>query len=154
MVLQRCREVRMRISDVLRVKGTQVVTVAPATTVQRLLAVLAEHRIGAVVVSQDGASVDGIVSERDIVRALAARGASVMSETVTAIYTADVHTVTPQTELEDVARMMTERRIRHAPVMLDGRLHGIVSIGDVVKSRIGELETERAALSDYITGTR
>jgi CBS domain-containing protein len=144
----------MRISDVLRVKGVRVVTVAPATTVQRLLAVLAEHRIGAVVVSGDSVSVEGIVSERDIVRALAARGPSVMSEPVTAIYTADVHTVTPQTELEDVARMMTERRIRHAPVMLDGRLHGIVSIGDVVKTRIGELETERAALSDYITGAR
>jgi CBS domain-containing protein len=144
----------MRISDVLRVKGTQVVTVTPDTTVRRLLAVLAEHRVGAVVVSRDSASLAGIVSERDIVRALAARGASVMTEPVTAIYTADVHTVTPQTELEDVARMMTERRIRHAPVMVDGRLHGIVSIGDVVKSRIGELETERAALSDYITGTR
>lgn len=144
----------MRISDVLRVKGTQVVTVTPDTTVQRLLAVLAEHRVGAVVVSRDGVAVDGIVSERDIVRALAVRGAAVVSEQVTAIYTAAVHTVTPRTELEDVARMMTERRIRHAPVMLDGRLHGIVSIGDVVKSRIGELETERAALSDYITGTR
>jgi CBS domain-containing protein len=144
----------MRISDVLRVKGTQVVTVTPDTTVQRLLAVLAEHRVGAVVVSHDGVAVDGIVSERDVVRALAERGAAVVSEQVTAIYTADVHTVTPRTELEDVARMMTERRIRHAPVMLDGQLHGIVSIGDVVKSRIGELETERAALSDYITGTR
>jgi len=144
----------MRISDVLRVKGTQVVTVTPDTTVRRLLSVLAEHRVGAVVVSRDSASVDGIVSERDIVRALAVRGASVMAEPVTAIYTADVHTVTPQTELEDVARMMTERRIRHAPVMVDGRLHGIVSIGDVVKSRIGELESERSALSDYITGTR
>jgi len=116
--------------------------------------VLAEHRVGAVVVSRDGVAVDGIVSERDVVRALAERGAAVVSEQVTAIYTADVHTVTPRTELEDVARMMTERRIRHAPVMLDGQLHGIVSIGDVVKSRIGELETERAALSDYITGTR
>ena len=144
----------MRISDVLRVKGGQVVTVTPDTDVRHLLTVLAEHRIGAVVVSHDGASVDGIASERDIVRALAERGAAGLSEPITAIYTADVHTVTPQTELEDVARMMTERRIRHAPVMLDGRLHGIVSIGDVVKSRIGELETERAALSDYITGTR
>jgi CBS domain-containing protein len=144
----------MRISDLLRVKGTQVVTVPPDTTVRRLAAVLAEHRIGAVVVSADGASVDGIVSERDIVRALALRGAAVMSEQVTAIYTADVHTVTPETELDDVARMMTEHRVRHAPVTVDGRLRGIVSIGDVVKSRIGELETERAALTDYITGTR
>jgi CBS domain-containing protein len=144
----------MRISDLLRVKGTQVVTVPPDTTVRRLAAVLAEHRIGAVVVSGDGVSVDGIVSERDIVRALALRGAAVMSEQVTGIYTADVHTVTPETELDDVARMMTERRVRHAPVTVDGSLRGIVSIGDVVKSRIGELETERAALTDYITGTR
>jgi CBS domain-containing protein len=144
----------MRISDVLRVKGAEVVTVTPDTTVRGLVTVLAEHRIGAVVVSHDGTSVEGIVSERDIVRALARRGTAVMSEQVTAIYTADVHTVTPQTELEEVARMMTKRRIRHAPVTVDGRLRGIVSIGDVVKSRIGELEGERAALTDYITGTR
>jgi CBS domain-containing protein len=144
----------MRISDVLRVKGTQVVTITPDTRVRRLLAVLAEHRIGAVVVSRDGTSVDGIASERDIVRALAARGAAVMSEPVTAIHTAEVRTVTPQTSLEDVMRMMTEHRVRHAPVVVDGRLRGIVSIGDVVKNRIDELETERAHLTDYITGTR
>ena len=144
----------MRISEVLRVKGAQVVTVTPDTTVRSLLTTLAEHRIGAAVVSRDGSSVDGIVSERDIVRALAQRGAAVMSEQVTAIYTAEVHTVTPETGLEEVARMMTERRIRHAPVTVDGALRGIVSIGDVVKSRIGELEIERTALSDYITGTR
>jgi CBS domain-containing protein len=144
----------MRISDVLRAKGTQVTTVTPDTTVWQLVAVLAEHRIGAVVVSHDGATVDGIASERDIVRALAQRGAAVMSEPVTAIYTAEVHTVTPQTPIEDVMRMMTERRVRHAPVAVDGRLQGIVSIGDVVKIRIGELETERTALTDYITGTR
>jgi CBS domain-containing protein len=144
----------MRISDVLRVKGTQVVTVTPDTKVRNLLAVLAEHRIGAVVVSRDGASVDGIASERDIVRAFAKRGAAVMSEEITAIYTAEVFTVTPQTSLEDVMRMMTEHRVRHAPVVADGVLRGIVSIGDVVKSRIDDLETERAALTDYITGTR
>jgi len=144
----------MRISDVLRGKGAEVVTVTPDTTVRSLLTVLAEHRIGAVVVSRDGTSVDGIVSERDIVRALAVRGAAVMSEQVTAIYTADVHTVTPETGLEEVARMMTERRVRHAPVTADGGLRGIVSIGDVVKSRIDELETEQAALTNYITGTR
>jgi CBS domain-containing protein len=144
----------MRISDVLRVKGTQVVTVTPDTKVRRLLAVLAEHRIGAVVVSHDGASVDGIASERDIVRAFAKRGAAVMSEAITAIYTAEVRTVTPETELEDVMRMMTEQRVRHAPVVADGGLRGIVSLGDVVKNRVGELETERAALTDYIRGTR
>jgi CBS domain-containing protein len=144
----------MRITDLLRVKGTRVVTVPPDTTVRQLLAVLAEHGIGAVVVSADGTSVDGIASERDIVRAFARRGAAAMSEPVTAIYTADVHTVTPDTQIEAVMRMMTERRVRHAPVVLDGSLRGIVSIGDVVKNRIDELETERAALTDYITSAR
>jgi len=144
----------MHISDLLRAKGTEIVTVTPDTRVRRLLAVLAEHRIGAVVVSGNGTSVDGIASERDIVRALAERGAAVLSEPVTAIYTADVRTVTPQTSLEEVMRMMTLHRVRHAPVVADGGLAGIVSIGDVVKSRIDELETERAALTDYITGTR
>ena len=144
----------MRITDVLRGKGTQVVTIPPDTKVRRLLDVLAEHRIGAVVVSTDGTSVGGIVSERDIVRAFAKRGAAVMSEPVTAIYTADVHTITPDTSLDEVMRIMTERRIRHAPVVVDGTLRGIVSIGDVVKNRIDELETERAHLTDYITGIR
>ncbi len=144
----------MLISDVLRVKGTQVITVIPDTTVRQLVAILAEHRIGAVVVSHDGIAVDGIVSERDVVQALARRGAAVMSAKVTAIYTAQVHTVTPQSSIEDVMRMMTERRVRHAPVVADGRLQGIVSIGDVVKIRLGELQAERTALTDYITGTR
>jgi CBS domain-containing protein len=144
----------MRITDVLRGKGTQVVTIPPDTKVRRLLDVLAEHGIGAVVVSADGTSVGGIVSERDIVRAFAKRGAAVMSEPVTAIYTADVHTITPDISLDEVMRIMTERRIRHAPVVVDGTLRGIVSIGDVVKNRIDELETERAHLTDYITGIR
>ena len=144
----------MRITDVLRVKGTRVVTVNADMKVRGLLDVLAEHRIGAAIVSHDGTSIDGIVSERDIVRAFAKRGAAVLSEPVTAIYTAEVYTVTPETSLEEVARMMTERRVRHAPVVVDGGLRGIVSIGDVVKNRIDELETERAALTDYITGAR
>ena len=144
----------MRITDVLRVKGTRVVTVNADMKVRGLLDVLAEHRIGAAIVSHDGTSIDGIVSERDIVRAFAKQGAAAMSEPVTAIYTAEVYTVTPETSLEEVARMMTERRVRHAPVVVDGGLRGIVSIGDVVKNRIDELETERAALTDYITGAR
>ena len=144
----------MRIIDVLRVKGTEVVTITPDTKVRQLLAVLAEHRIGAVVVSHDGASVDGIASERDNVRAFARRGAAVMSEPVTANHTAEVRTVTPDTSLEEVMRRMTEYRVRHAPVVVDGSLRGIVSIGDVVKNRIDELETERTALTDYITGAR
>ena len=144
----------MRISDVLRVKGTKVITMTPDTKVRQLVAVLAEHKVGAVVVSRDGTAVDGIASERDIVQALARRGAAVLSEPVTAIYTAEVRTVTPETSLEEVMRLMTEYRVRHAPVVVDGALRGIVSIGDVVKIRIDELETERTALTDYITGTR
>jgi CBS domain-containing protein len=144
----------MRISDVLRVKGGHVVTVTPETDVRQLLAVLAEHHIGAVVVSQDGNSVDGIVSERDIVRALAARGSDIIEEPVSAICTTDVYTVDVDARLEDLMRIMTERRVRHLPVVTDGTLQGIVSIGDVVKRRIDELEGERTALSDYISGAR
>jgi CBS domain-containing protein len=144
----------MRISDVLRVKGDQVVTVRPDADVRHLLDVLAEHGIGAVVVSEDGTTVAGIVSERDIVRALAERGAAVISEPVTAIYTADVYTVDLETQLEDLMRIMTERRIRHLPVVTAGTLSGIVSIGDVVKRRIDELEHERTALTNYISGAR
>jgi len=144
----------MRISDVLRVKGGQVVTVSPETRVDALLSVLAEHRIGAIVVSADGTRVEGIVSERDIVRALAKRGAAVLTEPVTAIHTTEVHTVQPEAALDEVERLMTERRFRHVPVVVDGELRGIVSIGDVVKERIGELETERSSLAGYITGER
>ncbi len=144
----------MRISDILRVKGGQVITVTPESSIEELLAVLAEHGIGAAVVSRDGSMVDGIVSERDVVRALAARGAAVLAEPVSAIATTQVRTVAPEAQLEEVERLMTERRFRHVPVVVDGTLHGIVSIGDVVKERIGELETERSSLAGYITGER
>jgi CBS domain-containing protein len=144
----------VRISDILRVKGDRVVTVPPEADVTQLLAVLAEHKIGAVIVSADGRRVDGIVSERDVVRALAARGAAILSEPVSAIHTTNVRSVTPDAALEDVERLMTERRFRHVPVVVDGALRGVVSIGDVVKNRIGELEDERSTLAGYITGER
>jgi CBS domain-containing protein len=144
----------MRISDVLRVKGEQVITVEPGVDVTRLLAVLAEHKIGAVIVSHDGKRVDGIVSERDIVRALAARGAGVLTETVITKHNNQVRTVEPEAALEDVERLMTEHRFRHVPVVVDGSLKGVVSIGDVVKNRIDELEAERSSLAGYITGER
>ncbi|XVV17006.1 CBS domain-containing protein [Actinoplanes sp. CA-131856] len=144
----------MRISDILRVKGDRVVTVAPGTDVTELLTVLAEHKIGAAIVSPDGRAVEGIVSERDVVRALAARGAAVLTEPVAAIATTQVRSVTRTALLEDVERLMTERRFRHVPVIEDGALHGVVSIGDVVKFRIDELETERSSLAEYITGER
>jgi CBS domain-containing protein len=144
----------MRINDILRVKGEQVITVTPEADVTELLTVLAEHKIGAVVVSADGRRVDGIVSERDVVRALAARGAAILTEPVTTIFTAQVHSVPRDAAVDDVERLMTERRFRHVPVVENGALHGVVSIGDVVKSRIDELEAERSSLTGYITGER
>ena len=143
----------MRISDVLRVKGTQVVTVTPDTRVRRLLAVLAEHRIGAVVVSHDGTAVDGIASERDIVRALAQRGAAVMSEPVTRIYTAEVHTVTPQTSIEEARTAMKDRRIRHLPVVDgEGHLLGLVSIGDLNAFEAASREETIFWMHEYLYG--
>lgn len=144
----------MRISDILRVKGNKVVTVTPDSDVARLLTVLAEHKIGAVIVSADGSRVDGIVSERDVVRALAARGAAVLSEPVSRIHTVSVRSVSPEAAIEDVARLMTDHRFRHVPVLENGGLAGLVSIGDVVKNRIDELESERTSLEGYITGER
>jgi len=141
----------MRIADVLRSKGATVLTVTPDMTVRDLVAMLAEHRIGATVVSADGGTVDGIVSERDVVRALAARGAAVLSERVADIMTAEVQTCKPDASVNDLMRTMTEGRFRHVPVVVEGRLSGIVSIGDVVKTRIGELETERESLERYIS---
>jgi CBS domain-containing protein len=144
----------MRVSDVLRAKGADVVTITPETDVTGLLRVLAEHRIGAAVVSADGSTVLGIVSERDVVRALALRGAAVLDDPVIAISTADVHTVLPETPLEEVELLMTSARFRHVPVVTGGALCGIVSMRDVVQNRIDELESERASLTDYITGER
>ncbi|MEJ3750503.1 CBS domain-containing protein [Actinomycetes bacterium KLBMP 9797] len=144
----------MQISDVLRIKGNRVVTIRPDSDVRHLVSVLTEQRIGAVVVSADGRSVDGIVSERDVVRALAEHGTAVLAEPVTAIHTADVHVVRPDTHVEELMQVMTDRRIRHLPVVADGVLCGIVSIGDVVKNRIDELESERTALTNYISGAR
>ncbi|GAA0571133.1 CBS domain-containing protein [Paractinoplanes ferrugineus] len=144
----------MRISDILRVKGDQVVTVRPSADVTALLAVLADHQIGAVIVSADGVHVDGIVSERDIVRALADRGPGILTEPVTGIHTTHVRSVAPDAPIEDVERLMTDNRFRHVPVVQDGTLKGVVSIGDVVKNRIDELEAERVSLTGYITGER
>ena len=140
----------MKINDVLRGKGNQVVTISPEATVTELLALLAEHNIGAVVVSADGSTVDGIVSERDIVRLW--NGTPDAGDVrVSAIMTAQVQTATPNDLIDNLMRLMTEHRIRHVPVVVDGNLAGLVSIGDVVKSRIGELEFEREQLSNYIS---
>lgn len=141
----------MKISDVLRSKGSDVVTIAPDDTVATLLGLLAEHRIGAVVVSGGDGAVDGIVSERDIVRHLHRLGAAVLDEPVSAIMTAEVHTCTTHDDVRDLAARMTERRIRHVPVVEDDTLVAIVSIGDVVKHRIRDLAAERDQLEAYIT---
>jgi CBS domain-containing protein len=140
----------MKINDVLRGKGTEVVTVSPDATVSELLALLAEHNVGALVVSADGTSVAGIVSERDVVRLMHNDPAGLQTP-VSAIMTSEVHTCDPDAHIEDLMRLMTDQRIRHVPVVVDGSLAGIVSIGDIVKTRIGELEFEREQLSKYIS---
>ncbi|WP_404388853.1 CBS domain-containing protein [Humibacillus xanthopallidus] len=142
----------MKISDVLRSKGGGVVTIQPDDTVDHLLALLDEHHIGAIVVSTDGASVEGIVSERDIVRHLHATGTSVLGGPVSAIMTSEVTTGSASDNIADLAGTMTEMRVRHVPILdEDGTLTAIVSIGDIVKHRLSELQSERDALRDYIT---
>ena len=140
----------MRIADILRAKGDQVATVPPQATVRDLLAALAGHNIGAVVVSPDGAVIEGIVSERDVVRRLHEHGAALLDSPVSAIMSSPVRTCAPGDAVEGLRRVMTEHRVRHLPVVDGGRLAGIVSIGDVVKSAIDQLETEREQLVGYI----
>ncbi len=141
----------MKISAILAHKGGDTVTIAPDATVSDLLARLAEHGIGAVLVSTS-TEVLGIVSERDVVRRLYERGSDILTSPVETIMTADVVSCSPDDEVDQVAETMTARRIRHMPVIADGFVLGLVSIGDVVKSRIGELEQERGLLEQYITG--
>ncbi|MGQ0839821.1 CBS domain-containing protein [Actinokineospora sp.] len=141
----------MRISDVLRGKGADVATVDPGTTVAGLIGVLAEHNVGALVVVDTDAVV-GIVSERDVVRRLAERGGDLLNATVADIMTTNVFTCVPEDSVDSLAATMTDRRIRHMPVVVEGRLVGIVSIGDVVKIRISQLETDREQLQNYIQG--
>ena len=140
----------MRIRDVLQRKGDDVVTVTPDATITDLVRILGERNIGAAVVSADGTTVEGIVSERDVVRLLAA-GPDALSGTVSTIMTPEVTSCDPGATIDEIMQLMTEHRIRHVPVVVDGHLTGIVSIGDVVKMRIGELELEREQLSTYIS---
>jgi CBS domain-containing protein len=140
----------MRIEDIVRGKGAEVVTIEPSASVENLVALLGEHRIGAVVVSSDGLHIDGIVSERDVVRELGTRGAAVLGRLVSEIMTANVHTCGLNDSLEETAHTMTYQRIRHLPVVVDGELHGVVSIGDVVKNRIDQLLDERNHLLGYL----
>jgi CBS domain-containing protein len=140
----------VRISGLLRDKGDFVATIAPEATVTEVLAGLAEHGVGALVVTSDGVSIAGIVSERDIVRALHHRGITILNETVATVMTAQVHTCSPDDSVDSLMAVMTERRIRHVPVVVDGAVVGIVSIGDVVKHRVHDLEDENTKLVEYI----
>lgn len=143
----------MKITDVMRGKPSQdVVTIRPDATVRDLLTLLAEHNIGAVIVSGEGAGVDGIVSERDVVRKLH-DDESVLDAPVQQIMTAVVQTCEPGHDVDALMAQMTEHRIRHVPVLDEGRLIGVVSIGDVVKSRITQLEFERDQLDHYVHQT-
>jgi CBS domain-containing protein len=148
------------IKNVLRQKGSAVQTISPDATLTELVDVLAEHRIGAMVVSTDGTHIDGIVSERDIVRALRSDGGlpsfresrlvHLDRVKVADIMTSEVTTCTPETSIDEVMAIMTAGRIRHVPVTAEEQLVGIVSIGDVVIARISHLEWERSALVDYV----
>jgi len=144
----------MQVSGLLESKGAEVITASPGSSVADVAALLATHRIGAVVMSADGTRIDGVVSERDIVRAIAGRGAQALDDAAETIMTAEVFTCQPDTTVDQLAALMTERRIRHVPVVVDQQLAGIISIGDVVKDRMRELETETQVLHDYITNGR
>ena len=141
----------MQLSTIIAAKGVSVVTIQPDATVADLVAMLAEHNIGALVVSADGRTITGIVSERDVVHALS-HGPEALTRPVASIMTSHVFCAPPEAHTDELMHLMTEKRVRHIPVTdTDGVLLGIVSIGDVVKSRLGELEGERAALLEYIT---
>jgi CBS domain-containing protein len=144
----------VNISDILRFKGSDVVTIAPSDTVTALLASLAEHNVGALLVSDGGpgGELKGIVSERDVVRRFAEHGAGLLDLPVEKIMTSIVVSCTSKDTVDGVGELMTERRVRHLPVIDDGQLVGIISIGDVVSSRIRQLEKDRGQLEQYISG--
>ena len=142
----------MRLEIVIQHKESGVETVRPDDTVESLVQKLNEKRIGAAVVSADGQTVQGIVSERDVVRHLASGGVDILQGPVSAIMTGSVQCARPSATTRDLMSLMTDSRIRHVPVVDDEDVMiGIVSIGDVVKSRLGELEEERDALMQYVT---
>lgn len=142
----------MRIDELLEQKGTAVATISGRATVSEAVAELARHGVGALVVSEDGSAIDGIVSERDVVRRLNDLGEGVLGETVASIMSTMVFTCGRDDHIVSLMRVMTDRRFRHVPVVEDGALVGIISIGDVVKARIGELERDRSELMEYING--
>ncbi|HXY98861.1 MAG TPA: CBS domain-containing protein [Stellaceae bacterium] len=142
----------MNVEAILRGKGTRVATISPHATIAAAAATLQRERVGALVVSRDGGSVDGILSERDIVHGLAGLGSTLLEAKVEQLMTRRVFTCTPRDNVADLAAEMTQRRIRHIPVLRDGLLAGIVSIGDVVKARLDEMEYETNSLRSFIAG--
>jgi CBS domain-containing protein len=144
------RRGQVRISKLLSAKGSQVATITPDASIALAVARLRSYGIGALVVSSDEKHIEGIVSERDVVRALADKPEGLLADPVSSIMSSTVTTCSPEDDIESLMSTMTERRIRHVPIVVDGELHGIVSIGDVVKNRIDELEKDRDELVDYI----
>ena len=142
----------MSVSHILKSKGRDVITVAPTTSVAAVAEILSKRRIGAVIVSSDGERIQGIVSERDIVRVLAEKGAASLGLAVDNIMSRQVKTCEDGDSEIEIMAMMTENRIRHLPVVAEGKLAGMISIGDVVKSRIEAIEREAAEMKAYIAG--
>jgi CBS domain-containing protein len=141
----------MLISQILKTKGDTVFTVLPNDTVAQAATLLDSRRVGALVVSDDKGGVAGIISERDIVRVLARGGAGALSGPISSCMTADVIFAEPTESVDALLGRMTDRRIRHLPVCSKGKLLGIVSIGDLVKTKIAETEAEARSLKEYIT---
>ncbi len=143
----------MNVQSILSVKGTEVATIEPGASLGDVVAMLDDRGFGALVVSSDGVTIDGIVSERDIVRALAADREGALASAVSTCMSSEVFTCTPSDSIDSLMSMMTERRIRHLPAVdANGQLNGMISIGDVVKFRLGELERLNDQLHDYIQG--
>ena len=142
----------MNVETILRDKGDWVATIRPDATIAAAIDMLNRERVGALVVSEDGGEVAGVLSERDIVRALGRHGEDMLSRPVEDIMTRDVITCDPGDTVGELMSEMTNRRIRHLPVVVEGRLCGIVSIGDVVKNRLDEVEFEASSLRSFIAG--
>lgn len=149
------QEAEMNVQSILAAKGHDVATITQSATLADAVERLRERGVGALVVSGDGRAIEGIVSERDVVLALAAHGAGSLGRSIGSVMSTDVVTCSNADGVERLMMLMTDRRIRHLPVVDDdGHLAGIISIGDVVKARLGELESENRALFEYITQGR
>lgn len=144
----------MRVHQILSGKGEHVTKVTSTDTIRTTLLRLKTHNIGALVVSDDGETVIGIISERDLVRAMVDHGPDLFDMQVGDLMTREVKTTASTDDIEDVMDGMTSGRFRHMPVVDEGKLVGIVSIGDLVKNRLRELETEASALREYVTDYR